>query len=150
MKPHIILIMTDQHRGDCLGCAGNATIKTPNIDALARDGVLFSKAYTATPSCTPARAALLTGWAPWHHGMLGYGRVAESYGNEMPRMLRELGYHAIGIGKMHWHPQRNLHGFHETILDESGRGETPGFISDYRQWFKETTGGKNPDATGIG
>ncbi len=53
--------MTDQHRGDCLGCAGNATIKTPNIDALARDGVLFSKAYTATPSCTPARAALLTG-----------------------------------------------------------------------------------------
>lgn len=142
--------MTDQHRGDCIGHAGNPAIKTPNIDALAAEGVMFQKAYTSTPSCTPARAALLTGWSPWHHGMLGYGRVAPSYRFEMPRMLRDLGYHTIGIGKMHWHPQRALHGFHETILDESGRVDSPGFTSDYRKWFREVAPGKDPDATGIG
>ena len=63
--------MTDQHRGDCLGCAGNEIIKTPNLDSLAADGVLFANAYSSTPSCTPARSAILTGLAPWHHGMLG-------------------------------------------------------------------------------
>ena len=64
------------------------------------------------------RAALLTGMSPWKHGMLGYGQVAERYATEMPRALRKAGYYTFGIGKMHWYPQRNLHGFHRTILDE--------------------------------
>nr|MDO8113730.1 arylsulfatase [Candidatus Sigynarchaeota archaeon] len=149
-EPHIIFIMTDQHRFDALGCSGNAAIKTPNLDALASLGVLFTSAYSAVPSCTPSRACLLTGMSPWHHGMLGYGRIAEHYRYEMPRMLEDLGYHALGVGKMHFHPQRALHGFHETVLDESSRSESPGFISDYRQWFKQVAPGKDPDATGIG
>ncbi|MHA1679520.1 MAG: arylsulfatase [Promethearchaeota archaeon] len=149
-KPHIILIMTDQHRGDALGCAGNPVIHTPNLDALATDGVLFQSAYTSVPSCTPARAGLLTGMAPWNHGMLGYARVARKYSREMPRMLRDAGYYTFGIGKMHWYPQRELHGFHGTLLDESGRVESPGFESDYRRWFREQAPGKDPDATGIG
>jgi len=82
--------------------------------------------------------------------MLGYGRVAERYPVEMPRVLREGGYHTAGIGKMHWHPQRNLHGFHSVQLDESGRARTPDFVSDYRQWFAQKTPNLDPDATGIG
>lgn len=82
--------------------------------------------------------------------MLGYGRVAVKYKYEKPRMLRELGYFGMGIGKMHWHPQRNLHGFHKTLIDESGRCEVEGFISDYRAWFKEVAPDKDPDVTGIG
>jgi arylsulfatase len=148
-KPNIILIMTDQHRGDAIGCRGNSIIKTPNIDSIALNGVVFENAYTSTPSCTPARAGLLTGMAPWNHGMLGYGKVAKHYKYEMPRILRENGYYTFGIGKMHWHPQRNLHGFHGTLLDESGRVESVGFISDYRKWFKEVAPDKDPDATGI-
>ena len=120
-KPHIILIMTDQHRYDAMSCAGNKYIQTPNLDKIAADGYLFSNAYSSTPSSTPARAALLTGSSPWAHGMLGYGVVAEKYTNEMPQMLRDNGYMTLGIGKMHWHPQNALHGFHTTILDESGR-----------------------------
>ena len=149
-QPHIIYIMTDQHRGDCMGCAGNRVIKTPNIDSIAQDGVVFTHGYTAVPSCTPARAGLLTGLSPWHHGMLGYGRVAGEYPNELPRMLREAGYYTFGIGKMHWYPQKSLHGFHGTLVDESGRVESPGFVSDYRDWFKLKAPGLNPDATGIG
>ena len=97
-QPHIIFIMTDQQRGDAIGCAGNDRIITPNIDALAEDGFLFNNAYSATPSSTPARAGLLTGLSPWHHGMLGYGNVAEHYKFEMPQMLRDHGYLTLGIG----------------------------------------------------
>ena len=149
-QPHIILIMSDQHRGDALRCMGNKAVISPHIDKLAKEGTMFVHAYTAAPSSTPARAGLLTGMSPWHHGMLGYGRCAEHYKYEMPQMLRDLGYFTFGIGKMHWFPQKTLHGFHGTLIDESGRVESPNFISDYRAWFQLQAPGKNPDETGIG
>lgn len=149
-QPNIILIITDQQRGDAIGCSGNDRIITPNIDSLADDGYYFCNAYSATPSSTPARAGLLTGLSPWHHGMLGYGNVAEHYRYELPQMLSDCGYLTLGIGKMHWRPQNVLHGFHATILDESGRVESPYFMSDYRKWFQTMAPGKNPDETGIG
>lgn len=149
-KPHIILIMTDQHRGDAIGCMGNKAVRSPHIDRLAEEGTLFVCGYSSTPSSTPGRAGLLTGLSPWHHGQLGYGRVAEKYTYEMPRMLRNLGYYTFGIGKMHWFPQKSLHGFHATLVDESGRVESPDFISDYREWFQLQAPGGNPDLTGIG
>ncbi len=148
--PNIILIMADQFRGDALGSMGNPVAVTPNLDRLASDGVRFVHGYTSVPSCTPARAGLLTGLAPWHHGMLGYGRVARRYRYEMPRMLREAGYYTFGIGKMHWFPQKSLHGFNGTLVDESGRVEQDGFVSDYRDWFKLQAPDQDPDATGIG
>jgi len=149
-QPHIILIMTDQHRGDALGSAGNPAVLTPHLDRLVAEGVRFRNSYSSTPSCTPARSALMTGLSPWHHGMLGYGRVARKYKYEMPRMLRSLGYYTFGIGKMHWFPQKSLHGFHGTLVDESGRVEQDGFVNDYRDWFKLNAPGLNPDSTGIG
>jgi len=149
-RPHILFLMSDQHRGDTMGCAGHPVVRTPTLDRIAREGVQFRCAYSSTPSCTPARASILTGLSPWHHGMLGYNAVAERYEREMPRMLADAGYHCVGIGKMHYHPQRNLHGFHGTILDESGRAESPDFVSDYRQWFLRMAPDLDPDATGIG
>ncbi len=149
-RPNILFLMTDQHRGDTLGCDGHPCVQTPNLDRLAHEGVRFCRAYTSTPSCTPARAGLLTGLSPWSHGMLGYNRVAPHYAQELPQMLRDAGYYTTGIGKMHYHPQRNPHGFHQTILDESGRAESPDFVSDYRQWFRQVAPDLNPDATGIG
>jgi arylsulfatase len=149
-KPHILLLMTDQQRADTVGAFGNPVIHTPNMDRVAAGGVRFERAYTSVPSCTPARAGLLTGQSPWHHGMLGYGRVGERYRFEMPRMLAEAGYHTFGIGKMHWFPQRELHGFAGTLLDESSRSETEGFVSDYRRWFREQAPDLAYDATGIG
>jgi len=159
-QPNILLLMTDQHRADCIGAAGNRVIKTPHLDHIAKEGALFRNAYSTTPTCTPARAALLTGQSPWRHGMLGYAAVAESYPREMPRMLRHAGYYTTGIGKMHWTPMRNLHGFHQTILDE--HSPIPHFdlrerkvphawrdMSDYESWFQSQMPGANPYATGL-
>lgn len=149
-KPNILFLMTDQHRADCIGCDGNQVIKTPNLDRIAREGARFSQAYSTTPTCIPARAAILTGQSPWHHGQIGYGQVAERYPFELPRALNEAGYYTFVIGKCHYHPQRNLHGFQGGLLDESGREQSPGFKSDYRQWFKKVAPDKDPDATGVG
>lgn len=149
-KPNIIFIITDQQRSDAIGCSGNNNIITPNIDSLAQDGYLFCNAYSSTPSSTPARTGLLTGMSPWHHGMLGYGKVAEHYKYELPQMLKDNGFITLGIGKMHWTPQNVLHGYMATILDESGRVELPYFISDYRKWFQTQAPGENPDKTGLG
>ncbi|HOX39623.1 MAG TPA: arylsulfatase [Candidatus Brocadiia bacterium] len=149
-RPNILFLMVDQFRPDCIGADGNRAIRTPNLDRIAYEGIRFPCAYSSTPTCTPARAGLLTGLSPWNHGMLGYARVGERYAFEKPRALRDAGYHTIGIGKMHWHPQRNMHGLHELYLDESGRAETPGFVSDYRAWFAKEAPGLSPDATGIG
>lgn len=149
-KPHIVFIIADQHRYDALNCMGNDAVISPNIDSLAKNGTLFMSGYSSAPSSTPARAGLLTGMSPWHHGMLGYGRVANQYPFEMPQMLADQNYYTMGIGKMHWFPQKSLHGFHATLVDESGRVEGEDFISDYRLWFQTQAPGKDPDITGMG
>lgn len=149
-RPNVLFIMTDQQRGDCLSIDGHPCVETPNMDRIGREGAYFKHAYSTTPTCTPARAALLTGMQPWNHGQLGYYRVAPEYPVEMPQLFRDAGYYTTGIGKMHWHHQRTLHGFHKTILDESGRVQTDTFISDYRAWFASVAPNLDPDATGIG
>ena len=55
-RPNIILLMADQMRGDCLGIAGHPDVKTPFLDALAAEGVRYENAYSACPTCVPARA----------------------------------------------------------------------------------------------
>lgn len=149
-RPNVVLIITDQHRYDFIG-AENASIITPNLDRLCGDGVRFVNGYSSTPSSTPARAAILTGQSPWHHGMLGYyPKVGETYPCELPAKLHEAGYYLHAVGKMHWAPQRTKHSFDKVELDESGRVESEGFVSDYRQWFAQVAPDRNPDATGIG
>ena len=63
-KPNILWICTDQQRWDTLGCYGNDKVHSPNIDRLAREGVLFENAFSQSPVCTPSRASFLTGRYP--------------------------------------------------------------------------------------
>jgi arylsulfatase A-like enzyme len=160
-RPNILFLMTDQQRGDCVGAAGNPAIHTPHIDRIAQEGVRFSSAYSSTPTCTPARTALLTGLSPWHHGMLGMTNMAEEYTLEKPRALRAAGYYTATIGKQHFYPMRNGHGYQRMIVDEHcpcGNGpealaaaEKRGPIerSDYEAWFWSQAPTLDPHATGL-
>lgn len=160
-RPNILFLMTDQHRFDCLGVAGNRVVATPNLDRLAKDGVRFSNAYSSTPTCTPARSALLTGLSPWHHGMLGYANIAARYPFEKPRAMREAGYATAAIGKNHFSPMRNSHGYEQMLLDEPcpcGNGpdayrqaERNGPVErcDYESWFYSEAPHLDPHATGL-
>lgn len=60
-RPNVLLITVDQMRFDCLSIAGHPLVETPNLDELARTGVRFDRAYTATPSCVPAGRRFLQG-----------------------------------------------------------------------------------------
>ena len=149
-QPNIILIICDQMRGDAIGADGNSHVQTPNIDYLASLGSRFSHAYSAAPSCLPARATLWTGQNQWHTGVLGMGRGQGQIPNDFPHTLAgELtttGYRTHLVGKGHFHPQRTLMGFESMELDESGRMPS----SEHRAWFaKHAPDGVTPDDHGV-
>lgn len=150
-QPNIILIMTDQLRGDCLGYAGHPDVKTPYLDTLASTGIMFSRAYSACPSCIAARAALHTGMAQNHHGRVGYkDGVAWNYEHTMAGELSKAGYYTQCVGKMHVHPLRNYLGFHNVELHDGYLGaarssslpwqESQLVADDYFYWLKQELG----------
>ncbi|NOY09682.1 MAG: sulfatase-like hydrolase/transferase [Spirochaetes bacterium] len=67
--PNILFIITDQQRRDSLGCYGADWVKTPNLDGLARDGMMFKNCYANNPVCTPSRASIFTGKPVTSHGV---------------------------------------------------------------------------------
>ena len=91
-RPNLLLITTDQQRGDCLGCAGHPVLETPYLDELAEQGAYLPHAYTSVPSCTPARAGIITGMDQWHHGRLTMtGSDALEYPATLPGELAKAG-----------------------------------------------------------
>lgn len=161
MKPNILLIMVDQMRADCLSIMNHPVVDTPNLDQLARNGVLFRNAYAATPSCIPARASVMTGMSQAATGRVGYeDQVAWNYERTLPQELAGAGYHTQCVGKMHVYPTRNLCGFHNVVLHDGYmhynrfRHQTKSVDSfeqtdDYLPWLRERAG-SDTDITDIG
>jgi len=115
-RPDILVIMPDQMRGDCLSLLGHPAVRTPNIDALAREGVLFRRAYTPVPSCMPARYALLTGLSPQASGVVGYA-AKPIRTPTLPGLLATAGYRTVLVGRnMHQHRKSGSCGYQESIL----------------------------------
>jgi len=151
-KPNLLFMMADQLRADAQGSDARFGGKpnTPNLDKLGEEGLRFTNAFSSTPTCTPARAAILTGQSPWNHGMLGYGTVAPVYPFEMPVALQTLGYTTSSIGKDHfgWDNHKTLPPLDpKTDTGDVGSGTPHGYQrmsiydglldqkDDYHQWF---------------
>jgi arylsulfatase A-like enzyme len=100
-NPNFILIITDQHRADHLGCYGNNVVKTPNIDRLAENGTRFDRFYVATPICMPNRATLMTGRMPSLHGARQNGIPLSLTATTFVDIMRAAGYDTALIGKCH-------------------------------------------------
>ena len=100
--PNIVFLMTDNHRWDLLGCAGNEIIQTPHIDQLANRGVRFSNSFCTTSICAATRASILTGEFRREHRYtftmppMSLQRMDRSY----PALLKEAGYRTGFVGKL--------------------------------------------------
>ena len=101
-KPNVVLIFSDQHRGDALGCVGNPVVRTPNLDGLAAEGVAFGGCNANSPLCMPARASLMTGMYVNEHGAWGNRHEADRHGPSHVRNIRDAGYCTAVIGKTHF------------------------------------------------
>lgn len=117
-KNNILIVMADQLTAKALGCYGNSEVKSPNIDRLAAEGVLFESAYSSSPLCTPARYAFMTGQNVSQCG--GYDNAAYMPAT-MPTFahyLRLMGYKTCLSGKMHFVGADQLHGFEDRVTTD--------------------------------
>ena len=145
-RPNILFVMTDQQRGDCVGADpesptdpdGYPLIHTPNIDNFVSDGALFSRAYTPSPSCIPARRSLLTGQTPSTNGAPGWVTTPWDFESTLPEALRDAGYQTKLAGKIHSIPPGNHVGFESMDQHEALYG---GPADDYEQWLERESGG---------
>lgn len=112
-RPNIILLYVDQQRADALGAAGNPAIRTPNLDRLAAEGVLFTHCCSTTPVCVAARYSLLTGRRERETRRFANNRPpVEPLLDTIPALLGSAGYYTHSIGKMHFFPPRRHYGLH--------------------------------------
>lgn len=140
-QPNIILMTTDQHRGDCLGIEGHPVVQTPNLDWLARTGTRFRRAYSECPSCIPARRSLMSGQSPAAHGMVGMTSVPWDPPYTLAGELGRAGYQTQLVGKLHFSPPRKRYGFdHMQLADGAHHATGPTAApNDYTEWLTATT-----------
>jgi len=116
--PNILILMADQMTPRVLSAYGGQVAKTPTIDRLAREGVVFENAYCNSPLCAPSRYALMSGQLPSATG--GYDNAAE-FAADTPTFahyLRAAGYLTLLSGKMHFCGADQLHGFEERLTTD--------------------------------
>src|SRR5579862_3900108 len=101
----ILFITTDQQRFDSLGCNGNKFCRTPNIDALAKAGINYTRAYNQNTVCMPARSTMLTGQYVRTHGVFANGVPLPEDAPSVAQYLKDKkGYKTALIGKAHFEP----------------------------------------------
>lgn len=144
-QPNVLVISVDHWPGPLMGCAGHDRILTPTVNQLAGNGVRFSQAYSSTPTCIPARRALMTGTTARTHG----DRIFQEHLEmdpalpTLPQTFRDAGYQAFAVGKLHVYPQRDRIGFDDVILNEEGRHHLGGGKDDFELFLeREGFGGQ--------
>jgi arylsulfatase A-like enzyme len=155
-RPNVLLVVTDQQRGDAIGADpvspthddGSPVVHTPNIDRLAADGALFSRAYSTCPACTPARRSLMRGQRPATHGCTG-GGCSDNWDvpETLPRVLTRAGYQSYLAGKLDSYPPGNPCGFEDLDF----HANAPVIEDDYSEWLdRESDGEFDKTSHGLG
>lgn len=127
MKPKNILFITaDQWRGECLSILGHPTVKTPNLDSLAADGILFRNHFTQCIPCGPSRASLYTGMYLQNHRSVENGTPLDARHTNIALELRKLGYDPFLIGYTDTTPDPRLYSPNDPAL-KTWSGILPGF-----------------------
>ena len=100
-SPNILFLFPDQMRGQAMGCMGDTNVKSPNLDRLASEGMLFRNTFANTPVCCPARAVILTGKYAHANGMVANDLRLRESEITLAEILRDAGYRTGFIGKWH-------------------------------------------------
>ncbi|MFY0687398.1 MAG: sulfatase-like hydrolase/transferase [Cyclobacteriaceae bacterium] len=103
-QPNFIFVLTDDQPYGYMGCTGNQVVKTPNLDQLASEGVLFTNAHVTSAICTPSRASILLSQHERKHGInfnSGTSLSEEGWEDTYPAHMRKAGYYSGWIGKNH-------------------------------------------------
>jgi uncharacterized sulfatase len=129
---NVLLITSDQHRWDAIGC-NNERLKTPALDRLASEGIVYGRAYTTNPVCTPARVSMLTGHYPSRHGCYTIGTKLPPDYHTVPEAMSAAGCFTALIGKAHFQPCT------DAPLGPTGSFEAPPHIFDF-DFFRDWSG----------
>lgn len=131
-KPNVILISSDQQRGDCIGPEGRG-VRTPHIDRIGTNGVRFTTCITPHPMCQAARASILTGKLPYSHGVRDNGRdLDEALGaSGLGGTFTRAGYDTHFIGKAHLSSQQTFEPTGRPECYKSAKDFAPDWRSDY-------------------
>lgn len=107
---HILMLLTDQQRYDTISALGNPHIQTPNLDALARDSVVFERCITPSPVCVPARLSLMSGQYPASTGCNNNNTDKTYNGSGFYKRITDCGFDSCCVGKMHylWDPYGSI------------------------------------------
>jgi arylsulfatase A-like enzyme len=127
--PNIIFIIGDDISHDDIGCYGNPLVKTPNIDRLAKDGLLFNNVFVTSSSCSPSRTSILTGRYPHNTGAAELHTELPAHLTYFPEQLRKAGYYTALMGK--WHEGKNTKRAYDTLL----AGEKLNGLGGEDQWL---------------
>ena len=142
-RPNILFVMTDDHAQQAISAYGSQLIETPNIDRLAKEGMLFNHAYVTNSICAPSRAVILTGKYSHVNGVLDNKMPFDSTQQTFPKLLQAAGYNTAMVGK--WHLKTTPTGFdYYKILPGQGRYYNPVFKTAKG---KETIEGHNTTIT---
>ena len=118
-RPNLVLFISDDHGTFFTGCYGNKTVRTPVIDGLAREGMRFTSAYTATAMCAPSRSMLYTGLYPHRNGAHQNHSQIQGSHDTLPDYMKQLGYRVALAGKVHVGPEHEFP-FEYVEFEEAG------------------------------
>ncbi len=144
-RPNILFLFTDQHRFDAIRAHGNSDIRTPVLDRLVQDGTTFTRCYTPSPVCVPARAAVASGCPPHITGCADNAPMLREYPSFIEH-LRDSGYQTHGVGKMHFTPDHlKMWGFESRDISE----ETKADGNDFHEFLHKNGYGHVLEPHGI-
>ncbi|MEM7108670.1 MAG: sulfatase-like hydrolase/transferase [Bacteroidota bacterium] len=146
-KPNLVFILTDEQRYDTSAPYGNMQIKTPNLNRLGEGGVVFERAYVASPVCSPARSTILTGLYPHTNGVTSNSIPLSDTVKTFPELINDPEYNSAYIGKWHLGRENDAwHGFDYRFSTEGWyTDDDTTNQTDYNKWL--VAKGYQPDLT---